>query len=314
MSAVIEFQNVSFRYNEGKDILKNISLSVEKGDFVAVLGHNGSGKSTLAKHINAILIPSEGKVFVDGLDTSDDNNFAAIRRSAGMVFQNPDNQIIATVVEEDVAFALENLGVPREEMIKRVDESLNAVGMGEFKKHATTKLSGGQKQRIAIAGVIAMRPDIIVFDEPTAMLDPQGREDVVNTAKKLNEQGITVIYITHYMEEAAQAKRVVVLNDGEILIDGTPHYVFQNAGLQVADYINSLSVHAPEKFFGVGEAFFVPVEGVAQAVTFPGRIAGGKPEIINVNFLLKMFINDLVNFLIAIFFKFSVVHCRSAVA
>ncbi len=231
LSAVIEFQNVSFRYNEEKDILKNISLSIEKGDFVAVLGHNGSGKSTLAKHINAILLPSEGKVSVDGLDTSDDNNLAAIRRKAGMVFQNPDNQIIATVVEEDVAFALENLGVPREEMIRRVDESLNAVGMIEFKKHATTKLSGGQKQRIAIAGVIAMRPDIIVFDEPTAMLDPQGREDVVNITKKLNEQGITVIYITHYMEEAAQAKRVVVLNDGEILIDGTPHYVFQNAGL-----------------------------------------------------------------------------------
>jgi energy-coupling factor transport system ATP-binding protein len=148
-----------------------------------------------------------------------------------MVFQNPDNQIIATVVEEDVAFALENLGVPREEMVKRVDEALDAVGMLEFKKHATTKLSGGQKQRIAIAGVIAMRPDVIVFDEPTAMLDPQGREDVINIAKKLNGQGITVIYITHYMEEAAQAKRVVVLNDGEILIDGTPHYVFQNAGL-----------------------------------------------------------------------------------
>ena len=232
MSALIEFQNVSFRYTEGRrDILKNISLSVEAGDFVAVLGHNGSGKSTLAKHINAILVPTEGKVTVAGLDTSVDENLPAIRRKAGMVFQNPDNQIIATMVEEDVAFALENLGVPHDEMVKRVDEALDSVGMLEFKKYATTKLSGGQKQRIAIAGVTAMRPDIIVFDEPTAMLDPQGREDVINIAKKLNEQGITVIYITHYMEEAAQAKRVVVLNDGEILLDGTPHYVFQNAGL-----------------------------------------------------------------------------------
>jgi energy-coupling factor transport system ATP-binding protein len=230
LSAIIDIQNVSFRYNE-RDILKNISLTVEAGDFVAVLGHNGSGKSTLAKHLDAILVPSEGKVLIGGLDTSVDSNLEAIRRRTGMVFQNPDNQIIATVVEEDVAFALENLGVPREEMVKRVDEALDAVGMLEFKKHATTKLSGGQKQRIAIAGVIAMRPDVIVFDEPTAMLDPQGREDVINIAKKLNGQGITVIYITHYMEEAAQAKRVVVLNDGEILIDGTPHYVFQNAGL-----------------------------------------------------------------------------------
>ncbi|MBO4391861.1 MAG: energy-coupling factor transporter ATPase [Clostridia bacterium] len=232
MSALIEFQNVSFRYTEGRrDILKNLSLSVEAGDFVAVLGHNGSGKSTLAKHINAILLPTEGKVTVAGLDTSVEDNLPAIRRTAGMVFQNPDNQIIATMVEEDVAFALENLGVPHDEMVKRVDEALDSVGMLEFKKYATTKLSGGQKQRIAIAGVTAMRPDIIVFDEPTAMLDPQGREDVINIAKKLNEQGITVIYITHYMEEAAQAKRIVVLNDGEILLDGTPHYVFQNAGL-----------------------------------------------------------------------------------
>ncbi len=232
MSALIEFQNVCFRYTEGRrDILKNLSLSVEAGDFVAVLGHNGSGKSTLAKHINAILLPTEGKVTVAGLDTSVEDNLPAIRRTAGMVFQNPDNQIIATMVEEDVAFALENLGVPHDEMVKRVDEALDSVGMLEFKKYATTKLSGGQKQRIAIAGVTAMRPDIIVFDEPTAMLDPQGREDVINIAKKLNEQGITVIYITHYMEEAAQAKRIVVLNDGEILLDGTPHYVFQNAGL-----------------------------------------------------------------------------------
>ena len=227
----ISVENLSFHYSESREILKNVSIDIEEGDFVAILGHNGSGKSTLAKHFNAILLPSEGRVLVDGLDTSKDENISKIRRTVGMVFQNPDNQIIATVVEEDVAFALENLGVPRDEMIKRVDEALDTVGMLKYKKHSTTQLSGGQKQRIAIAGVLAMQPKIIVLDEPTAMLDPQGREDVVETVKRLNEQGITVIYITHYMEEAAQSKRVIVLNEGEILIDGTPHYVFQNAGL-----------------------------------------------------------------------------------
>ncbi|MBQ2721027.1 MAG: energy-coupling factor transporter ATPase [Clostridia bacterium] len=231
MSAIITAENITFRYSEGKDIIKNLSLEIEEGDFVAILGHNGSGKSTFAKHLNAILTPSEGKVTVAGLDTSDDNNLAQIRRTVGMVFQNPDNQIIATVVEEDVAFALENLGVEQSEMIRRVDEALETVGMLKFKKHSTTQLSGGQKQRIAIAGVIAMNPRIIVLDEPTAMLDPQGREDVIKTVKKLNEQGVTVVLITHYMDEAAQAKRVVVIDEGEILIDGTPHYVFQNAGL-----------------------------------------------------------------------------------
>ncbi len=231
MSAIITAENITFRYSEGKDIIKNLSLEIEEGDFVAILGHNGSGKSTFAKHLNAILTPSEGKVTVAGLDTSDDNNLAQIRRTVGMVFQNPDNQIIATVVEEDVAFALENLGVEQNEMIRRVDEALDTVGMLKFKKHSTTQLSGGQKQRIAIAGVIAMNPRIIVLDEPTAMLDPQGREDVIKTVKKLNEQGVTVVLITHYMDEAAQAKRVVVIDEGEILIDGTPHYVFQNAGL-----------------------------------------------------------------------------------
>ena len=231
MSAIITAENITFRYSERKDIIKNLSLEIEEGDYVALLGHNGRGKSTFAKHLNAILTPSEGKVTVAGLDTSDDNNLAQIRRTVGMVFQNPDNQIIATVVEEDVAFALENLGVEQSEMIRRVDEALDTVGMLKFKKHSTTQLSGGQKQRIAIAGVIAMNPRIIVLDEPTAMLDPQGREDVIKTVKKLNEQGVTVVLITHYMDEAAQAKRVVVIDEGEILIDGTPHYVFQNAGL-----------------------------------------------------------------------------------
>ncbi len=231
MSTIINVENLTFRYSEGNDIIKNISLQIEEGDFVAILGHNGSGKSTFAKHLNAILTPSSGRVTVSGLDTSDENNLTQIRRTVGMVFQNPDNQIIATVVEEDVAFALENLGVEQSEMRRRVDEALETVGMLKYKKHSTTQLSGGQKQRIAIAGVIAMEPKILVLDEPTAMLDPHGRASILKTVKKLNDKGVTVVYITHYMDEAAQAKRVVVINEGEILLDGTPHYVFQNAGL-----------------------------------------------------------------------------------
>ena len=229
--SIIKIEDLRFSYDEGPEILKGISLEIEEGDFVAVLGHNGSGKSTLAKHLNAILTATSGSVTVDGLDCADPNNLEKLRRSVGMVFQNPDNQIIATVVEEDVAFALENLGVPTEEIRKRVDEVLATVGMDGFQKHATHQLSGGQKQRIAIAGVLAMAPKIIVLDEPTAMLDPQGRETVIKILKKLNENGITVVLITHYMDEAAQAKRIVVVNEGEVLLDGDPHYVFQNAGL-----------------------------------------------------------------------------------
>ena len=237
MSDMIDVQHIVFRYPDSEDdegnpvksepILKDVTLRVQRGSFTAVLGHNGSGKSTLAKHINAILLPEEGRVLVDGLDTADEANLFAVRQKAGMVFQNPDNQIVATIVEEDVAFAPENLGVPPEEIRRRVDDALRAVHMYEYRSHAPSQLSGGQKQRVAIAGVIAMQPDCIVLDEPTAMLDPQGRQEVLETIHRLNrEQGITIVLITHYMEEAAQADRVVVIDDGRIVLDDTPEKVF----------------------------------------------------------------------------------------
>lgn len=230
--AVIEAKNLSFRYSaDTEPVLKDVSLTVEKGEFVAVLGHNGSGKSTFAKHLNGICIPDAGSLTVCGLNVTDESDLNAIRRKVGMVFQNPDNQIIASVVEEDVAFALENLGVPHDEMQKRVKEALAAVDMSHYATHATYKLSGGQKQRVAIAGILAMRPDILVLDEPTAMLDPKGRAEVMDVLHKFHREGMTIVLITHFMDEAAQADRIVVMNEGEILLDGTPHYVFQNAGL-----------------------------------------------------------------------------------
>ena len=229
--SIIKTENLCFSYDEGKEVLKNINIEINEGEFVAVLGHNGSGKSTLAKHFNAILSPSSGKVYVDGLDASSDENLKTIRKTVGMVFQNPDNQIIATVVEEDVAFALEYMGVEPSEMRKRVDEALEMVGMSEFANHATHQLSGGQKQRIAISGVFAMKPRVIVLDEPTAMLDPKGRASVMKILHELNANGITIILITHFMDEAAQASRVIVVNEVEVLLDDEPHYVFQNAGL-----------------------------------------------------------------------------------
>ncbi|MBQ2916077.1 MAG: energy-coupling factor transporter ATPase [Clostridia bacterium] len=229
--SIIKTENLCFSYDEGREVLKNINIEINEGEFVAVLGHNGSGKSTFAKHLNAILLPTSGKVFVDGMDTSDEEKLGDIRKTAGMVFQNPDNQIIATVVEEDVAFALEHMGVEPNEMRQRVDEALEMVGMSEFSKHATHQLSGGQKQRIAISGVFAMKPRIIILDEPTAMLDPKGRASVMKILHELNENGITIVLITHYMDEAAQASRVIVINEGEVLLDDEPHYVFQNAGL-----------------------------------------------------------------------------------
>ncbi len=207
--------------------LKNVNLSIPEGQFLAVLGHNGCGKSTLAKHFNAILTPTEGKVFVDGIDTSCEEKLFEIRRTVGMVFQNPDNQLVATIVEEDVAFAPENLGVPPKEIRERVDSALKQVDMYEFREHAPHQLSGGQKQRVAIAGIIAMQPRCIVMDEPTAMLDPKGRKEVMSTIKRLNrEQGITVILITHYMEEAAQADRVIVMDKGSVIMDDEPHRIF----------------------------------------------------------------------------------------
>ena len=209
-------------------MLDGVSLDIEEGSFVAVLGHNGSGKSTLAKHLNAILLPSGGKVYVDGIDTADEDKLLDIRRTVGMVFQNPDNQIVANVVEEDVAFALENLGVPPAEIRRRVDDALKAVGMYEYREHAPHLLSGGQKQRVAIAGVIAMAPRCIVLDEPTAMLDPIGRAEVMKTIRELNRSsGVTVVLITHHMDEAAQADRLVVMAKGRVVADGTPRKVFQ---------------------------------------------------------------------------------------
>lgn len=230
MADMIEAKNIIFRYDTDKQsapVLRDVSLTVQKGSFTAILGHNGSGKSTLAKHINAILLPEEGTVLVDGMDTSNEEHLTAIRQKAGMVFQNPDNQIVATIVEEDVAFAPENLGVPPEEIRKRVDAALKAVKMYEYRNHAPSQLSGGQKQRVAIAGVIAMQPDCIVLDEPTAMLDPQGRQEVMQTIRRLNrEKGITIVLITHYMEDAALADRVVVMDDGQIVMDDVPEKVF----------------------------------------------------------------------------------------
>ncbi len=223
-------------------MLDNLTLSVRPGEFVAVLGHNGSGKSTLAKHFNAILLPSGGKVYVDGLDTCGEEHLLDIRRRVGMVFQNPDNQIVASVVEEDVAFGPENLGVPSAEIRERVDAALETVGMADYARHAPHLLSGGQKQRVAIAGVLAMRPRCIVLDEPTAMLDPVGRREVLDTIRRLNtEAGITVVLITHHMDEAAQADRLVVMHDGHIVADDKPALVFQNV-----DGLRSLGLEVPE--------------------------------------------------------------------
>ena len=225
---VINFENVTFRYPDSTEpVLKDFSLSIRAGTFTAVLGHNGSGKSTMAKLCNAILTPTEGRVLVKSMDTRDENNLMGVRRTVGMVFQNPDNQIVASVVEDDVAFAPENLGVDPREIRRRVDDALRRVGMYEFRLHAPHLLSGGQKQRIAIAGVLAMQPEILVLDEPTAMLDPYGRQEVLSTVEELRAQtGMTVLLITHHMDECINADRVLVISDGEKMLDGTPAEVF----------------------------------------------------------------------------------------
>ena len=244
--AIIKAENVRFSYTSAEGaapiVLDGVSLDIAEGSFVAILGHNGSGKSTLAKHFNAILLPMGGKVYVAGTDTADEDRLLDIRRTVGMVFQNPDNQIVANVVEEDVAFAPENLGVPPAEIRRRVDDALKTVGMYEYREHAPHLLSGGQKQRVAIAGVIAMEPRCIVLDEPTAMLDPVGRREVLSTVKKLNrEKGTTVVLITHHMDEAAQADRLIVMSKGRVIADGAPRQVFQDVeglravGLTVPD-------------------------------------------------------------------------------
>ena len=247
MQPMIQTDALSFSYpvEEGQrrtTALDNVTLSIEKGSFVVVLGHNGSGKSTLAKHMNAVLLPSGGAVYVEGMDTKKEELLLEIRRRVGMVFQNPDNQIVATVVEEDVAFALENLGVPPDEMRRRVDESMKMAGIYEFRERAPHNLSGGQKQRVAIAGVVAMRPDCLILDEATAMLDPRGREQVMQTIHYLNKNmGITVVSITHYMEEAAKADRVLVMSKGKVVLEGTPKEVFSQT-----EKVRSLHLDVPQ--------------------------------------------------------------------
>ena len=230
---MIRVEHLTYQYpDEAEPSIRDLSLEIQDGTFVAILGHNGSGKSTLAKHFNGILLPTQGKVFVDGMDTADPEKALDIRRTVGMVFQNPDNQIVANVVEDDVAFAPENLGVPSEEIRARVDEALKLVGMYDYRLHAPHLLSGGQKQRVAIAGVIAMRPKCIVLDEPTAMLDPVGRQEVVNTVTRLcREQGITVVHITHHMEECIGADRLIVMSEGRVVADGSPVEVFSQVEL-----------------------------------------------------------------------------------
>ena len=268
-NSIIETKDLRFSYSDAEEgvnpiVLDGVTLSIEEGTFVAVLGHNGSGKSTLAKHLNAILLPSGGAVYVSGMDTANENLLLEIRRTVGMVFQNPDNQIVANVVEEDVAFAPENLGVPSDEIRQRVDNALKAVGMYQFREHAPHLLSGGQKQRIAIAGVIAMQPRCIVLDEPTAMLDPIGRADVLRTIKELNRSsGVTVVLITHHMDEAAQADRLVVMTKGKVIADGAPKEVFQDVeGLKAV----GLTVpHTTELLWQLRqEGFDVPLDALSD--------------------------------------------------
>ena len=247
---LIKFDNVSFSYQttDEKDnpvsisVLKDFNLSIEQGSFVAILGHNGSGKSTVAKLTNGILFADSGTVTVNGKVAKNDDSIYDIRRDAGMVFQNPDNQIVSSIVEEDVAFGVENLGVPADECRKRVDDALKTVGMYEYRLKTPSKLSGGQKQRVAVAGIIAMKPKCIILDEPTAMLDPNGRKEVIDTVMKLNkEEGITIVLITHYMDEAVKADRVIVMDNGKIMLDGTPREVFADV-----DKMNSLSLEVPQ--------------------------------------------------------------------
>ena len=231
MENIIKIDNLYFQYPHGEDeepklAIKGVSLEIEEGSFTAIIGQNGSGKSTLAKNLNGLLLPSKGAVYVSGMDTRDEDKIWDIRQTAGMVFQNPDNQLVSAIVEDDVAFGPENIGIDPVEIRARVDEALDAVKMGKYKRKAPHLLSGGQKQRIAIAGVVAIRPRCIIFDEPTAMLDPHGRKDIMEIIEKLHREGITVILITHFMDEAVKADRVVIMNKGEILLDGTPEHVF----------------------------------------------------------------------------------------
>ncbi|MDO4375511.1 MAG: energy-coupling factor transporter ATPase [Clostridia bacterium] len=264
---MIEIQNVSYAYEDAAaKALNNVSLTINDGEFVAVVGHNGSGKSTLAKHLNALLLPTEGKVLVDGMDTADEADTLSIRQRVGMVFQNPDNQLVTTIVEEDVAFGPENIGVPGNEIRTRVDRALAAVGMEKYAHSAPNMLSGGQKQRIAIAGMLAMQPKVLVLDEATAMLDPKGRRDIIDLVTKLHkENGITVVMITQYMEEAIGADRVAVMSGGELILEGTPKEVFSQDELlhkhrldvpvmqQLANRLNARGANLPKSILSVEE-------------------------------------------------------------
>ena len=271
--SIISFENVHYTYpGDDMESLCGIDLAIEKGQFTAVLGHNGSGKSTLAKHMNAILVPDEGRVLINGIDTADEERVLDVRRCVGMVFQNPDNQIVANVVEDDVAFAPENLGVPPQEIRRRVDAALTQVGMYELREHAPHLLSGGQKQRVAIAGVIAMEPEIIVLDEPTAMLDPQGRQEVISTVTRLcREQGMTVVLITHHMDECIGADRLIVMSNGYMVADGTPGEVFSNVELMERE---GLTVPETVRLMYElnGEGFSLPLDALSPA-DCAGKIA-----------------------------------------
>lgn len=266
MNEIIKSENLTFQYNLGtalsKTALSEVSISVRAGEYLVILGHNGSGKSSLAKHFNAVLLPCGGKVYVDGMDTLDESLLFEIRRTCGMVFQNPDNQIVATITEEDVAFGPENLGIPREEIRERVDDALRTVGMYEYRDHAPHLLSGGQKQRIAIAGIIAMRPRCIVLDEPTSMLDPQGRRDVLAIIDDLNRNhGITIVLITHHMNEAVNADRIIIMESGKIVMEGTPREIFPNI-----EKLRDLSLTVPQTVELISElnknGFDIPLSNI----------------------------------------------------
>ncbi len=281
---IIEAENLFFKYDEEGNsyVLKDLNLNIEKGSFTAIIGHNGSGKSTFAKHLNAILLPSGGSVTVCGIDTSDKKKIYELRKNAGMVFQNPDNQIVATIVEEDVAFGLENIGIEREEMHSRVKEALTAVDMYEFRTRAPHLLSGGQKQRVAIAGILAMNPMCIILDEPTAMLDPLGRREVLSTIKKLNrEKGITIVLITHYMDEACSADRVVVMNKGEISLDASPKEIFKDEealkklGLDVPQSVALLN-RLKEEGFNLSDSALTPEECAQEILKLFKKNSEGK--------------------------------------
>ena len=270
MKSIIKIENLIFEYMGEEDqepvkAINNISLDIEEGSFTAIIGQNGSGKSTLAKNLNGLLLPSGGTIYVNGWDTKDDEHIWDVRQTAGMVFQNPDNQLVSSIVEDDVAFGPENLGVEPALIRKRVDEALESVNMGEYKRKAPHLLSGGQKQRIAIAGVVAMRPKCIIFDEPTAMLDPRGRNDIMDIIQELHEEGITVVLITHFMDEAVRAERVIILNKGTVLLDGTPEEVFKEHELirsvnldvpmavELGARLRSRGIHIPEEVVTIEE-------------------------------------------------------------